>query len=181
MNASRPLSPDDSRHGTYAGYRAHQRHRIPPCSDCLRANLDYRSTRAVARCTVDGCPKPQRADTLCGMHYSRLIRNGSLDRVVVTDEQIADRFISKVVMAGPSDCWLWTGTAVRRYGQFTVRHRPVLAHRFAYELWVGPIPDGLTIDHVRARGCNSTLCVNPAHLEPVTLADNIRRAWEWRR
>ena len=50
-----------------------------------------------------------------------------------------------------------------------------LAHRFAYELLVGPIPEGLTLDHVKARGCTSTLCVNPAHLEPVTNEVNILR------
>jgi hypothetical protein len=46
------------------------------------------------------------------------------------------------------------------------------AHRFAYELLVGPIPDGLALDHL----CLTTGCVNPAHLEPVTVAENSRRA-----
>lgn len=49
---------------------------------------------------------------------------------------------------------------------------PVRAHRFAYELVKGPIPEGLTLDHL----CNVPLCVNPDHLEPVTLSENIRRA-----
>ncbi len=51
----------------------------------------------------------------------------------------------------------------------------MLAHRFAYELTVGPIPKGLTIDHVRERGCILELCCNPAHLEPVTLQENLLR------
>ena len=46
-----------------------------------------------------------------------------------------------------------------------------MAHRFAYELLIGPIPSGLTIDHL----CRNTGCVNPAHMEPVTRAENARR------
>lgn len=46
------------------------------------------------------------------------------------------------------------------------------AHRLVYEYEVGPIPDGLTIDHL----CRNTICVNPSHMEPVTNAENARRA-----
>lgn len=71
-------------------------------------------------------------------------------------------------------CWLWTGarTSSGRYGH--VRHKGKLmqAHRFAYTLLVAPIPAGLVIDHL----CGTTLCVRPDHLEPVTQAENIRRA-----
>lgn len=76
----------------------------------------------------------------------------------------------------PAACWLWTGPPVgrrREYGQFFVSPGvKVYAHRFAYELLAGPVPDGLTLDHV----CRNTLCVRPSHLEPVTLQENIRRA-----
>ncbi len=83
----------------------------------------------------------------------------------------------------PEACWLWEGASasgggknhIAKYGQFRVGLRIVKAHRFAYELLVGPIPDGLTIDHVRARGCSSTLCVNPAHLETVPARVNSLR------
>lgn len=70
-------------------------------------------------------------------------------------------------------CWLWTGHVERSgYGRFTFCMRTVWAHRFAYETWVGPIPEGMHIDHL----CNVRACINPEHLEPVTQAENNRRA-----
>lgn len=68
-------------------------------------------------------------------------------------------------------CWLWTGSRRKAYGRLRVQGRVVSVHRFAYELLVGPIPDGLTIDHL----CRQTLCIRPDHLEPVTAAENLRR------
>jgi hypothetical protein len=58
---------------------------------------------------------------------------------------------------------------------FKVNGKHVLAHRFSYELMVGPIPESYTLDHVKARGCINTLCVNPGHLEPVPLKINLLR------
>lgn len=87
------------------------------------------------------------------------------------------RFWSKVDKdSSPDGCWLWT--AAKRptgYGIFWRRDRMVSAHRFIYEREVGPIPDGMFIDHVYAKGCRSTSCVNPAHLEVVTFGENMRR------
>lgn len=81
-----------------------------------------------------------------------------------------DRFWAKVDQSG--DCWTWAGVKDDRgYGRFTVQGRKVLTHRFAYELLVGPIPDGLVIDHL----CRNPRCVNPAHLEPVTTRENLLR------
>ena len=70
---------------------------------------------------------------------------------------------------------MWTGTTSRGYGQIWHEERMQLAHRVAYMLLVGEIPEGMTIDHVRARGCTSTNCVNPEHLEPVTTRENNHR------
>ena len=70
-------------------------------------------------------------------------------------------------------CWLWTAsTTTAGYGQFHYEaRRMVMAHRMAYELIVGPIPDGLELDHL----CRIRRCVNPAHLEAVTRKENVRR------
>ena len=69
-------------------------------------------------------------------------------------------------------CWVWQAATLKGYGQFNVGHRICYAHRVAYELVVGPIPDGLELDHL----CRNTLCVNPDHLEPVTMRVNILRS-----
>ena len=78
----------------------------------------------------------------------------------------------------PNGCWLWTGTKTSMgYGRLYIINQSdnksvrVLAHRLAYEIFVGPIPDGLTIDHL----CRNRPCVNPEHLEAITLQDNILR------
>lgn len=79
-------------------------------------------------------------------------------------------------------CWLWTGNtagSTQRYGYFRPGSKAtdpkIPAHRFAYEQWVGPIPEGMEVDHVAARGCTSKLCVRPDHLEPVTHSENRER------
>jgi|ERR1017187_200589 hypothetical protein len=97
-----------------------------------------------------------------------------------------DRFFSKVDFTGP--CWTWTastgggGSPGGDYGQFKAYGKQHYAHRFSYELLVGPIPGGLNIDHL----CRNGLCVNPAHLEPVTQRTNLLRgngtcAWNARK
>jgi len=76
----------------------------------------------------------------------------------------------------PSGCWVATYKhAPDGYAYVKIQGSPRLIHRVAYELWVGPIPDGLTIDHVKARGCISRACFNPAHLEAVSMRENIIR------
>ncbi len=74
-----------------------------------------------------------------------------------------------------ADCWKFTGNRRsgrnQQYGRVKHKGREYAAHRFVWELLVGPIPPGLVIDHL----CRNPLCCNPDHLEPVTQAENIRR------
>jgi hypothetical protein len=82
-----------------------------------------------------------------------------------------DSFLPKV-RQGPG-CWEWTGyTNPAGYGRAVGPDRTKqYVHRLAYQLWVGPIPDRLTVDHL----CRNRACCNPAHLEVVTRRENIQR------
>ncbi|MFI5629195.1 HNH endonuclease signature motif containing protein [Streptomyces sp. NPDC051664] len=77
--------------------------------------------------------------------------------------------------ATEAGCWEWRGERNKQgYGYYRVSGKRHYAHRASYEAVVGPIPDGLEIDHL----CVNPPCINPAHLEPVTHAENQRRAAE---
>lgn len=93
--------------------------------------------------------------------------------LMTTYRPLEERFWEKVEPTG--FCWNWTASTRNGYGQISVggrKGRIAGAHRVAYELLIGPIPDGLVIDHL----CRNTLCVNPDHLEPVTVRENALRA-----
>ncbi|WP_228900115.1 HNH endonuclease signature motif containing protein [Streptomyces sp. DH1] len=104
-------------------------------------------------------------------------------QLALTDEELA-RFLEKIDPPNLDGCTLWNASTFGGgYGQFKIRGRSVLAHRVAWTLRHGPIPEGMEIDHVWARGCRSRRCVNTDHLEPVTTEENARRreaALRWR-
>lgn len=84
------------------------------------------------------------------------------------------RFASKTVIQSDG-CIMWTGTKQHHgYGRISIGGRQGkdwMAHRLAYEHWIGPIPDNVTLDHL----CQVSSCVNPTHLEPVSQSENTRR------
>lgn len=86
-----------------------------------------------------------------------------------------ERFMDRVSPEPNSGCWLWTGAMITLgYGTFSPsqkRGEYTYSHRYSYETFVGPIPDGMVIDHL----CRVRCCVNPKHLEVVTRGENVRR------
>lgn len=140
-----------------------------------------RPPRVPVSCSVDDCDGIASTRGWCGKHYTRWRKAGRLDdpQRIINDPEA--RFWSKVDKDGPlpkwapclGPCWLWTPPVDRStgYGRINIDRSNIGAHRFAYELLVGPIPEGLQIDHL----CRVRACVNPAHLEPVTVSENVRR------
>lgn len=88
------------------------------------------------------------------------------------DPRLPDRFWSKCIPEPNSGCWIWCAAHSHDgYGNVSVNRKVQLSHRVSYQRLAGPIPPGLTLDHL----CRNTLCVNPAHLEVVTNRVNILR------
>lgn len=133
------------------------------------------------RCSEKGCPDKPKRTGLCHKHATRQEKYGT------TMEPRQRKFWAKVQRGDPSDCWPWTGLLQSNgYGQFGMgaAKGTRLTHRIAYQYLIGPIPDGLVLDHtchtadpqcVDNDECPHRRCCNPAHLEPVTRRENIAR------
>lgn len=88
-----------------------------------------------------------------------------------TDDEMRDHLILNSRRT-PTGCWEWLRAMYSNgYGAVGYQGRQRLVHRISYEVFVGPIPEGLTLDHL----CRNRACINPSHLEPVTQRENLLR------
>lgn len=130
-------------------------------------------------CTIEGCERPLVAKGLCRAHYQRQWKTGTTaERPKPTPEQ---QFLGFVVKT--DGCWPWVGfVGDQGYGRARHCGRKMGAHRAAYELFIGPVPEGLQVDHDchnRDETCNDgpacphRCCVNPEHLRLRTGLQNL--------
>lgn len=124
-------------------------------------------------CMIEGCKHTHKALGWCQSHYDRYRRygdpNASKQR---TNRPVDERFWEKVNAYGV--CWEWEASKDSKgYGRFRVGGQNKYAHRVAWELLVGPITDGMELDHL----CRNHSCCFPEHLEETTGAENKRRGY----
>jgi hypothetical protein len=122
-------------------------------------------------CAVTGCPREIHDGDLCNTHH-RIKAEG----LPMAESVAVARRLANTRRVG--DCLIWQGAPNNRgYGKVSVRNDPSTpgneegVHRWFYKRFVGPIPEGLVLDHL----CRTPLCVNVKHLEPVTRIENDRR------
>lgn len=147
-------------------------------------------------CELPDCEDPASTRGLCAKHASRWYRHGDVNfnSRPTWGMPLDDRFWSYVDKRGPhvpdypelGPCWVWRGSAnTGGYASFSISaSERRLAHTLVYEWTVGPVPEGLRLNHlchaadIQCRGgvnCAHRMCVNPAHLEPITAQESARR------
>jgi hypothetical protein len=126
--------------------------------------------RMKTACSVEGCGRPTKGRGWCSLHYQRWRHHGDPLGQSPSRGDLLNRLSNRMLVG--DGCWDWTGSKAKGYGVLRWDGRPQPVHRLVYELFRGPIPDGLDLDHL----CRRPSCVRPGHLEPVTRSENLRRS-----
>lgn len=127
--------------------------------------------RPARKCGMEGCDDWVWARELCAVHYQRLRKLGGLPLVRKNIGDPNARFDASYEVNPATGCWEWTGWIhPKGYGILPIGSKKVRAHRFSYERFKGPIPEGMMILHA----CDNRKCSNPKHLAAGTGFDNMR-------
>lgn len=118
-------------------------------------------------CSIPRCCGKHKALGLCSKHYQRLKIHGSANPpglMIVGDDEA--RFNASFTK-GPG-CWEWTANKTNGYGKFFANGKQHLAHRYSYEKFIGPVPEGILVIH----DCMNSGCIRPSHLLLGSYQDN---------
>lgn len=143
------------------------------CTSCLRSRNPEVVRSDLANYESGGCHSSGQNGQPVG-HQSTTPRHARGRRKEMSGNKCRDDTVEKRLLRktnkSPS-CWIWTGgTFSDGYGNIGTSKGARRAHRVSYELYVGPIPDGMQVLH----SCDTPRCINPAHLSLGTAADNMR-------
>ena len=127
-------------------------------------------------CSIQDCGLPHQARGWCAEHHYRWLRYGDPLFIPLAARSDDERLWARVNKHGArwgqhGYCWEWTASTTNGYGQARYGGTMRLVFHILYELMIGSVPRGLTLDHL----CRNRLCVRPSHMEPVTLDENKRR------
>ncbi len=121
-------------------------------------------------CSVEECAGRYHARGFCYKHYRQGFYSGELKPTAHLTRSPIERFLERIVIAD-SGCWEWQGGGTPLgYGHIIIGSKRMITHRFSYEHYLKPIPEGLHLLH----HCDNPPCCNPLHLYPGTDADNAR-------
>ena len=119
-------------------------------------------------CSAEGCGNPHDQHGYCQTHAVRSRLYGSPHGRAEKFAPVRERLLRSTERRG--DCWEWVGSKNRGYGQLCANGRLRGAHRVSWEIFEGPIPEGMEVDHA----CHNPSCVAPYHLRLATRKENAR-------